>query len=59
MKRKKMEKRFALNKETIADLTWDEMAAVRGGEITCGVSCACTPTKTTINPPKESSGGTC
>lgn len=54
-----MEKRFALNKETIADLTWDEMAAVRGGEITCGVSCACTPTKTTINPPKESSGGTC
>lgn len=59
MKTKKLEKRFALNKETIANLHRDEMVAVRGGEDTCVYSCPCTPTKGVDLPPKESQGGTC
>jgi hypothetical protein len=59
MKTKKLEKRFALNKETIANLNRDEMAAVQGGEDTCCASCICIPSKTTMLPTKESDGGTC
>ena len=59
MKTKKLEKRFALNKETIANLNRDEMVAVRGGENTCGHSCGCAPDKPDIITPKVSIGGTC
>ncbi|UCH92107.1 MAG: class I lanthipeptide [Candidatus Aminicenantes bacterium] len=59
MKKKKLRKIFALNKETIAHLNRDEMKAVGGGEDTCGYSCPCAPTKETIMPTKESQGGTC
>jgi natural product precursor len=59
METKKFEKRFALNKETIADLNRDEMVVVRGGEDTCGYTCPCVWTKGNIMPPKESQGGTC
>jgi natural product precursor len=63
MKTKKLKKGFALNKETIANLNRDKMAAVRGGEDTCGLSCTCSTQdiciKIVIFFPKESSGGTC
>ena len=51
-----MEKRFALNKETIANLNRNEMIAVRGG--TCNGTCTCYLTIKSPTP-KESEGGTC
>jgi natural product precursor len=46
MKSKKFDKKFVLNKKTIADLNSKEMKDVFGGEITasCGGSCiSCVP----------------
>jgi hypothetical protein len=64
MKTTKVGKRLTLNKKTIANLNRDEIAAVHGGEITCGDSCdcstiACESVKCSISPPKGSDGGTC
>jgi hypothetical protein len=59
MKTKKLEKMFVLNKETIANLNRDDMAAVRGGLATCEYTCMCIPNKETMFPTKESQGGTC
>jgi natural product precursor len=56
MKIKKLERRFVLNKETIANLNRNEMIAVRGG--TCMGTCTCDWTKEPPNT-KASVGGTC
>lgn len=64
MKTKKMGKRLTLHKKTIANLNRDDIAAVRGGELTCGDSCDCSEIpceslKCYMLPPKGSDAGTC
>jgi natural product precursor len=60
MKTKRIEKKFALHKRTIANLNQDEMKAILGGgEHTCH-SCESACVCPTIIPPQKSSyAGTC
>jgi len=57
MKRRKLNKRLALNKKTVADLNSHQMTNVHGGDVsglpTCGVSNCC---ETLDCPVQETSG---
>lgn len=59
MKTKRVEKRLALKKITVADLNRDEMKAILGGEDTCGSCASVCFCSTIFTIPKKSIAGTC
>ena|GEM_PF-732395 len=62
MKTKKFNRKLALNKKTIANLNFNEMNVVLGGELTDNCTTDCTQLKSVcphLCPPPDKSIGTC
>ncbi|NIM12194.1 MAG: hypothetical protein GTO45_08785 [Candidatus Aminicenantes bacterium] len=50
MRTKKISKKLTFNKETIADLNWEELSSVRGGdELTLCLETLCVPCNTRVS----------